>query len=224
MRVAVGAVNFPGLDEIHTLGSERMWTGRPVVAACLVDRLAPMRLLDIGCKNGWLLEQSRAPFKVGIDTQYAAGMSARADASRLPFQSETFDVVTMLDIIEHLPNGMEATALSEASRVLRPNGHLVVSTPADWRIGKYTDVLWMLYGHRHYEMARLLNWADQCGMDPVLLGTRGAWADVIGLPIQYSCQRLRVPVPFGRALLRWGWRDYARPGRYTHFVVSRKRG
>ncbi len=224
MCFAVDPLNFPSLDEICTFGRERTWTGRPVVAALLVDHLEPSRLLDVGCKSGWLIEQSQAPFKVGVDIQDAAGISARADACKLPFGSATFDVVTLIDVIEHLPKGMEATALSEASRVLRPHGHLVLSTPADWRIGTYSDLLWMLYGHRHYEMSLLLTWTEQMGMDPVLVGTRGAWADVIGLPIEYACQRLRLPVPFGRALFRWGWREYARPGRYTHFVVSRKRG
>jgi hypothetical protein len=90
-------------------------------------------------------------------------------------------------------------------------------------VGKLTDPLWMLYGHRHYQMSRVLTWVEQAGLDPVLVGTRGHWADVIGLPIEYACQRLRLPIPFGRALFRWGWHDYAKPGRYTHVVVSRKR-
>jgi SAM-dependent methyltransferase len=223
MRLAVGSLNFPSLDEIRSFGSDRAWTGRPVVLALLVDRLEPERLLDVGCKGGWLIEHSQAPFKLGVDIDDAPGLGARADACKLPFRSASFDVVTLLDVIEHLPRGMEGVAFSEASRVLEPNGHLVVSTPADWRIGTLTDPLWMLYGHRHYKMSRLLTWVEQAGLDPVLVGTRGDWADVIGLPIEYACQRLRVPMPFGRALFRWGWSAYARPGRYTHFVVSRKR-
>jgi len=224
MRLAVGALEFPSFDEISAFGSDRTWTGRPVVLALLVDQLEPQRLLDVGCKGGWLIEHSQAPFKLGVDTDDAPGTAARADACTLPFRSASFDVVTLLDVIEHLPKGMEAVAFSEASRVLEPNGYLVVSTPAAWRIGTVTDPLWMRYGHRHYEMSRLLAWVEQARLDPVLVGTRGGWADVVGLPIEYACQRLRLPIPFGRALFRWGWSDYARPGRYTHFVVSRKRG
>jgi SAM-dependent methyltransferase len=223
MRLAVGSLTFPSLSEIRSFGSDRTWTGRPVVLALLVDRLGPERLLDVGCKGGWLLEHSHAPFKLGVDTDDALGVGARADACMLPFRSASFDVVTLLDVIEHLPSGMEGVAFSEASRVLEPNGYLVVSTPADWRIGTVTDPLWMLYGHRHYKMSRLLTWVEQAGLDPVLVGTRGDWADVVGLPIEYACQRLHLPMPFGRALFRWGWNDYSKPGRYTHFVVSRKR-
>jgi len=217
------SLNFPSFDDVRSFGSERAWTGRPAVLALLVDRLEPKRLLDVGCKSGWLIDHSQAPFKVGIDTDDAPGVCACADACTLPFRSASFDVVTLLDVIEHLPKGMEGVAISEASRVLEPGGYLVVSTPADWRVGKLTDPLWMLYGHRHYQMSRVLTWVEQAGLDPVLVGTRGHWADVIGLPIEYACQRLRPPIPFGRALFRWGWHDYAKPGRYTHVVVSRKR-
>ena len=154
MRLAVGSLTFPTLDEICSFGTDRRWTGRPVVLALLIDRLEPERLLDVGCKGGWLIDHCKAPFKLGVDTDDVPGMGARADACRLPFRSASFDVVTLLDVIEHLPRGMERRRFPEASRVLEPNGHLVVSTPADWRIGTVTDPLWMLYGHRHYKMAR----------------------------------------------------------------------
>ena len=88
-------------------GTDRRWTGRPVVLALLIDRLEPERLLDVGCKGGWLIDHCKAPFKLGVDTDDVPGMGARADACRLPFRSASFDVVTLLDVIEHLPRGVE---------------------------------------------------------------------------------------------------------------------
>jgi ubiquinone/menaquinone biosynthesis C-methylase UbiE len=50
-----------------------------------------------------------------------------ADATNLPFENSSFDVVTMFDLLEHVPD--DAKAVSEAKRVLRPGGFLLVSTP-----------------------------------------------------------------------------------------------
>jgi SAM-dependent methyltransferase len=47
------------------------------------------------------------------------------DSEYLPFDDETFDVVTSLSVIEHQPN--KELAISEASRVLRPGGILAMS-------------------------------------------------------------------------------------------------
>jgi SAM-dependent methyltransferase len=45
----------------------------------------------------------------------------------LPYPSESYDLVILSEVIEHLPNFIPI--LREAARVLRPGGHLVLSTP-----------------------------------------------------------------------------------------------
>ena len=58
------------------------------------------------------------------------------DATRLPFEDETFDAVTMFDLIEHVPD--DAGAIREGLRVLKAGGYLLLSTPnADWRYPHY---------------------------------------------------------------------------------------
>lgn len=203
------SLNFPSFDDVRSFGSERAWTGRPAVLALLVDRLEPKRLLDVGCKSGWLIDHSQAPFKVGIDTDDAPGVCACADACTLPFRSASFDVVTLLDVIEHLPKGMEGVAISEASRVLEPGGYLVVSTPADWHVGKLTDPLWMLYGHRHYQMSPRPDLGRAGGAGPCPrwnqrpLGRRHWAPDRVRLPEASAADSLRpCALPVGMARLR----------------------
>jgi SAM-dependent methyltransferase len=53
---------------------------------------------------------------------------ARADATRLPFRSDSIDLLLAADVIEHLDDDREA--LREFVRVLRPGGHLVLTVPA----------------------------------------------------------------------------------------------
>jgi SAM-dependent methyltransferase len=53
------------------------------------------------------------------------------DACRLPFADGAFDLVTLFDVLEHIPQ--DGVAAREALRVTRPGGWLLVSTPnADW--------------------------------------------------------------------------------------------
>jgi len=58
------------------------------------------------------------------------------DACRLPFEDHSFDIVTMFDVLEHVPDDQKAAA--EAIRVTKPGGQILVSTPdADWRYPYY---------------------------------------------------------------------------------------
>jgi len=61
---------------------------------------------------------------------------ACADATRLPVADGSVDVVTLFDVVEHIPD--DAAAVREALRVLRPGGHLLLTTPSElWRFPYY---------------------------------------------------------------------------------------
>jgi SAM-dependent methyltransferase len=54
------------------------------------------------------------------------------DACALPFADDSFDVVTLFDVLEHIED--DRRAAREALRVVRPGGYVLVSTPkASWR-------------------------------------------------------------------------------------------
>jgi SAM-dependent methyltransferase len=58
------------------------------------------------------------------------------DATRLDFESASFDAVTMFDVLEHIPD--DDKAISEMLRVLKPGGWFLISVPNEsWRFPYY---------------------------------------------------------------------------------------
>jgi SAM-dependent methyltransferase len=61
------------------------------------------------------------------------------DARALPFPDDSFGIVTLFDVLEHINEDHEA--VREALRVTRPGGHVLVSTPdISWH---YPTYKWM---------------------------------------------------------------------------------
>jgi SAM-dependent methyltransferase len=94
-------------------------------------------MLDAGCGSGrTLTELAWYGDAVGVDADPACvrtaterGHSARLGSiAHLPFPSARFDLITCLDVIEHLPD--DVAALTELRRVTMPGGRLLVTVPA----------------------------------------------------------------------------------------------
>jgi SAM-dependent methyltransferase len=58
----------------------------------------------------------------------AAATALSADATRLPFGTESFDAIIASEILEHIPD--DVAAMAEIARVLRPGGTVAVTVPA----------------------------------------------------------------------------------------------
>lgn len=111
-------------------------------------------VLDIGCGAGNMIHHLKRYGRVKgveVDARPVAMAQQRGydvrqgDATqRLPFDDASFDLVTVLDVIEHVKE--DEAIMREAARVLRPGGVLAVSTPAFQWLWSYNDVL---NGHVH---------------------------------------------------------------------------
>jgi SAM-dependent methyltransferase len=114
-----------------------------VNAAARVSRLLELpevgraRWLDVGCATGDFLEAARRAGVVevrGVElSEFAAAQArgrgfdvARGDFASLVLPPGSFDVVTMWDYVEHVPD--PAASLERAFEVLRPGGYLAIST------------------------------------------------------------------------------------------------
>lgn len=84
--------------------------------------------LDIGCRNNNLIKRYRARKGkgLGIDVyDWGTQDILVEDTANLSFNDETFDTVTMLACINHIPNREDV--LKEVHRILKPEGRLVVT-------------------------------------------------------------------------------------------------
>ncbi|WP_158284991.1 class I SAM-dependent methyltransferase [Hoeflea marina] len=126
--------------------------------------------LDIGCGPGTHLRawSGYARKVFGID-QYAGQVDSAAfdsntqliagDVASLPFDDNSIDLMFALDVIEHVP---DLPTLSEARRVLKPGGHILVTVPAfQW--------LWSVRdedaGHlRRYSSAQIREVVEAAGL------------------------------------------------------------
>ena len=89
------------------------------ISATLTD-LAPESLLDAGCGEGEMLRRVGLPARtraVLLDRNPESRAQLLASVDALPFASRSFDVVTCLEVLEHLPD--PRTAAEELQRVAR---------------------------------------------------------------------------------------------------------
>jgi methionine biosynthesis protein MetW len=121
----------------------RLFPGLARLLEANVD--ATTACLDVGCGDGgtsgtWIARHAAGYVgvdisKSGVETARARGLDAReiSDATDLPFEDASFDLVTCTEVLEHLFEPQNA--VSEMVRVLRPGGRILVTVPnaAHWR-------------------------------------------------------------------------------------------
>jgi len=133
---------YPIMYQIE--GRHWWFAGRRHIIASFLSRLFPQAevskpaILDVGCGTGANLELlDQFGVAEGVDVSADALEFCRqrglervrqGAAEKLPYESGTFDLVTGLDVVEHLDDDL--AGLREMHRVLKPGGRILLFVPA----------------------------------------------------------------------------------------------
>ncbi len=195
------------------------FAGRRHIIAGFVERacrdlgkLRP-RILDVGCGTGANLQMlSRFGVAEGVDVSVAALDFCRARglakvkqgaAESLPYEDAAFDLVTGLDVVEHLDD--DIAGLKEMRRVLRPGGRAVLFVPAFMFLWGVQDDI--SHHRRRYTLPDLKRKLREAG----LTVERATYANLTFF----------APILIGRLLMRLiGWR----PASENNITISALNG
>ena len=106
--------------------------------AIFKEQKPPVKILDVGCGTGANLELlSEFGDSEGVDVsaealsfceQRGLRQVKLGAAEELPYADQSFELVTALDVVEHLDD--DVAGLKEMRRVLRPGGRALLFVPA----------------------------------------------------------------------------------------------
>jgi SAM-dependent methyltransferase len=180
---------------IAELGNSHLyrWASRMIET---LSRGRALRILDAACGEGMLWRHlDRRHHYVGMDfssrpleraCHYHPATYLRGDLNRLPFAPHTFDLVVSLQALQYLEQPQRAVC--EIGRVLRPEGHFLLTLPNDGSFKYRLQGLPYLQLHRfrRSDMVDLL----QPEFEVQDLQPRGLWFPVprltVHLPGRYS--------------------------------------
>src|SRR5437763_2941425 len=151
------------------------YIGRRRIIASFVERICreikdrTPRILDVGCGTGAnLVMLSEFGDAEGVDISEDALSFCRerglqnvrhGAAEKLPYEDETFDLVTALDVVEHLDD--DVAGLREMRRVLHPGGHLLLFVPTFMFLWGVQDEV--SNHRRRYRMPELRSAVEKAG-------------------------------------------------------------
>jgi len=123
--------------------------------------LDDMRHLDVGCGDGVRIRLAKPAGKiVGVDTDRAMLEAAKTrgittyqeSVESLHFSSESFELVTAIEVFEHIEHPV--LAFAEIQRVLKPRGFFICVTPNDSFLFQTLWALWTNVGMGRFWKSR----------------------------------------------------------------------
>jgi len=191
--------HYPILYEVED--THWWYVGRRRIIRSLVERIRTTlhnsnpSILDVGCGTGANLKMLTGYGRAeGVDISPQAVEFCRergldsvklGAVEQLPYESDSFDLVTTLDVIEHLDD--DVAGLREMRRVLRHDGRILVFVPAFMFLwGVQDDVS---NHRRRYTLPGLLKVVEEAGFSV-------EWSS-------YANISFFLPVLLVRSVMRW---------------------
>jgi len=176
-------------NESHEYRVERFGSERVNILEKYVQK--PMgskkiKYLDVGCSTGFVVEaaQSRGWEAIGIDLnpetiQFGCtrGLNLlNKSLDELTFEENSFDIISMFDVLEHLPN--PKTILEQAVKYTKSGGLIFLYLP-NWDsasrilMGKNAHFIWPTHHLNYYNIDTISDLIERVGLQVEYFGTEG---------------------------------------------------
>ncbi|MGB9693144.1 MAG: class I SAM-dependent methyltransferase [Candidatus Sumerlaeaceae bacterium] len=159
-------MNIEEYHKMRALESTYWWfqARRKMILAMLRDVIARhwpeprrLRIVDLGCGTGLLMEDLQSlgwvcgldfsPVALSYCRQRGLTELVRANVEKLPLSDGCADLVTALDLVEHVPD--DHALVHEMFRILSAGGVALITVPAHPKLWSMHDVA--LHHQRRYE-------------------------------------------------------------------------
>ncbi len=173
----------------------------------IFNRKGCRSILDIGCGTGRFVKMDERV--TGIDKNPAKhSRIKRGDATKLPFRDGTFDGALSYQVIEHLTTEQAYRMLSEARRVLRAGGILVLNSPCPF--SGFWDTFSHVKPYTPKAIESLLNGQDGVDVENfrrINFRPEKTVYDTVGIPLMglLRMEKLGRAVSTQLGLLRHDW-------------------
>lgn len=167
-------------EEMYQLEAKYWWhlAKRHLVKSLISQRYSnfdQLTLVDIGCGTGKFLEEMNLwqswQDLIGLDGSDEAlkytgkrkvAKVKKADfEAKLPLESDSIDLITSLDVVEHIEN--DQALVNEFHRVLIPGGRVIITVPAHQWLWTYWDEI---LGHkRRHTVESVTQLANTAGLE-----------------------------------------------------------
>lgn len=141
------------------------------------------KVIDLGCGAGHFLKmlQEQGVEAYGIDFDPAAVAEARAQGLTVfegdavthmrQLRADSIDAIFSTHLVEHLDVALVYTIINETSRVLKPGGFLLLTTPNVKALISNVEMFWLHFDHKRFYHPRLLEFFMQdCGLERINYG------------------------------------------------------
>lgn len=196
------------------------------------------KILNIGSYNGWFerqIDRRGAKEVIGIDirqkflelakTNVPGVKFIKMSALELNFSDNSFDLVTMFDVLEHILPKKETEVFRMVYKILKPKGRMIISVPNSHFFSNMLDPVWYL-GHRHYNLKKLTCILNKTGFSVEKSEYGGGIICIFSMIFLYFFKYFfKSEIPFKEYIDKLGRKEYQenKKGVMTLFVVAKKR-
>jgi SAM-dependent methyltransferase len=192
----VSPEEYSNLEKVETLHwyyvGKRSIVQHWLAKKCKLD--SRLKLLDCGAGSGAFATAMQKSVKVVAMDDHEESLEIlrkrlpseavfRGSCTSIPFNDDSFDAVTALDVLEHIPAHQDAA--NEMIRVLRPGAPIVITVPA--MMSLWSDWDTSLHHQRRYSKPELLNLFRHL---PVNID-HCAYINVLAMPLVWIARKAR---------------------------------